>query len=65
MDVASPGLRILGVTVTTDGSTEFRDASDAAITAQQFFQQANNRLVKVRGSWDGTTFRATRAELES
>lgn len=64
-DVASPGLRILGVSVTTDGSTEFRDDDDATISAQQFFQQANNRLVKVRGSWDGTTFRATRAELES
>jgi hypothetical protein len=64
-DVASPGFRLIGVAVQTDGATEYRDASDASITAQQFFQQAANRLVKVRGSWDGAAFRATRAELEN
>ncbi len=63
-DVASPGLRLIGVPVATDGSTEFREDDDDTITAQQFFQLAPNRLVKVRGSWDGTTFRATEAELE-
>ena len=49
----------------TSGSTEFRDANDQTISATVFFQQAANRIVKVRGTWNGSTFAATRAELES
>lgn len=64
-NVAQPNLTIIGVSVVTTGSTQYRDTNDVAITAQQFFQQAPNRLVKVRGTWNGTTFTATEAELET
>lgn len=64
-DLAQPNLRILGVSVVTNGSTEFRDAADNSITAAAFFQQAGNRLVKVRGTWNGSAFTADRAELET
>jgi len=64
-NVAQPNLRILGVSVATSGSTQFRNANDAAISAATFFAQAGNRLVKVRGSWNGSVFSATEAELEN
>jgi hypothetical protein len=64
-DLAQPNLRIVGVDVVTNGSTEFRDAADNSITAAAFFQQAGNRLVKVRGTWNGSAFTADRAELET
>lgn len=63
-NVAQPNLRILGVSVTTTGATEFRDVNDATISATAFFQQAPNRVVEVRGTWNGSAFTATRAELE-
>ncbi len=61
----APNLIILGITVVTTGSTEFRDEADQPITAAQFFAAAGNRLIKVRGSWDGSSFTATQAELEN
>ena len=63
--VAQPNLLVLGVSVTTDAGTEFRDVNDQTISATVFFQQAANRIVKVRGTWNGSAFAATRAELES
>jgi len=62
--VAQPNLAVLGVSVTTTGATQYRDTNDNAISAATFFSQANNRLVKVRGSWSGSAFTATEAELE-
>lgn len=62
---AAPNLTILGITVTTSGSTQFRDAADQPITSAQFFTAAGNRLVKVRGTWTGVSFTATEAELEN
>jgi len=64
-DVAQPALRILGVSVTTGAGTEFRDVNDQPISATLFFQQAAGRAVKVRGTWNGSTFTATQAELET
>jgi hypothetical protein len=64
-NVAQPNLVVLGVSVTTTGSTEYRDVNDAAISAATFFARAGNRLVKVRGSWNGTSFTAEQAELEN
>jgi len=64
-NVAQPSLAILGVNVTTTGATEYRDVNDTSITATTFFANANNRLVKVRGSWNGSTFTAEQAELEN
>ncbi len=64
-NVAQPNFVILGVTVVTSGATQFRDTSDAAISAATFFAAASNRLVKVRGSWSGSAFTAEEAELEN
>jgi hypothetical protein len=63
-DVARPNFAILGVNVVTGAGTEFRNIKDDPITASSFFLQAPNHLVKVRGSWSGGVFNATRAELE-
>lgn len=64
-NVAPPSLQVLGVSVTTSGTTEFRNASDQIMEPTLFFRQAPNRLVKVRGTWNGSAFSATHAELES
>jgi hypothetical protein len=61
----APNLTILGITITTSGSTQFRNEADQPITSTQFFAAAGNRLVKVRGNWDGNSFTATQAELEN
>lgn len=63
--VAQPNLLVLGVSVTTGAGTEFRGIDDLPIDATAFFQQAPNRVVKVRGTWNGSAFAATQAELES
>jgi hypothetical protein len=48
--VAQPVLTILGVAISTDGGTEFRDVSDAPITNTQFFSVvAPGDLVKADG----------------
>jgi hypothetical protein len=64
--VAQPSFTILGVTVTTGGTTLFRDQNDAAISANAFFAQlAPGTLVDARGV--GITNRAiaaTEVELE-
>lgn len=62
--VAQPNLTILGVSVTTGAGTEYRDVNDQPIDAATFFGAAANRVVEVRGSWNGATFSAERAELE-
>lgn len=64
-NVAQPNLLVLGVSVATTGSTQYRDVNDTAISAATFFARAGNRLVKVRGSWNGSTFTAEEAELEN
>lgn len=64
-NVAQPNLQLIGVSVTTGGGTQYQDVTDAAITAAQFFAQAPNRLVKARGSWNGSAFTASELELEN
>jgi hypothetical protein len=61
----APNLTIFGITVATSGSTSFRNEAGASITQTQFFAAAGNRLVKVRGSWNGSSFTATEAELQN
>lgn len=63
--VADPALQVLGVSVTTNGNTAFRDTADNTISRAQFFAQAPNRLVKVRGSGSGPALTAEEAELEN
>jgi hypothetical protein len=64
-NVAAPNFTLVGVQVVTNGATEFRDLADSPITQAQFFAQIAGRGVKVRGSFAGGTFTATRAELEN
>lgn len=65
-NVALPNFTLVGVTVTTtNGVTEFRDLNGNTITQAQFFSQIAGRGVKVRGTFNGTAFAATRAELEN
>lgn len=64
--VAAPTLTILGVTIQTDGSTEFEDANDQPISAAEFFSQAAaGSLVKADGvETSPTTILAREVELE-
>ena len=64
-DVSQPGFKLLGVAVTTNAGTQYRDVNDAAISAATFFGAAANRPVQVRGTWNGATFTAAEAELEN
>lgn len=64
-NASDPTLVILGVTANTTGA-QFRDINDAPMNRADFFAQANGRLVKVRGTWNGTTFLANQeAQIES
>lgn len=62
--VVPPDFTILGVTVLTNASTEFRDENDAPITAAAFFAQAADRLVSARGTLLNAAIAAEEAELE-
>jgi len=64
--VAQPSLTILGVTITTDGATVFRDINNVAISATDFFNQvAPDSLVKARGTETGdTTILAEEVQFE-
>lgn len=64
-NVAAPNFTLVGVTVNTTSSTEFRDLNGNSLTQAQFFSQISGRGVKVRGSWNGSAFAATRAEMEN
>ena len=58
-NVTQPDLTVAGVSVTTDGLTEFRDNSGGSITAAAFFAVAAGHEVKVRGTMVGNTVLAT------
>lgn len=64
--VAAPTLTILGVTVETNGSTEYRDADDAPMSQAEFFSRvASGTLVKADGvETSPTTIVADELELE-
>jgi len=62
--VSPPNLTVAGVLVATDSRTEFRDKNGVSITAAAFFAAAPGREVKVRGTLNGNTVLAERAELE-
>ena len=64
-NVVQPAFEILGVSVATDAGTEYRDVNDVPISAAEFYSRASNRIVSVRGVWNGSTFVAEQAELES
>jgi hypothetical protein len=62
--VSQPNFSILGVAVQTGGGTQFRDTSDATISAATFFSQAPGRLVAVSGTTLNGAIVAGEAELE-
>jgi hypothetical protein len=63
-DVAQPQLTILGVTVFTNGNTEFEDEGDNPISSADFFARAPGRLVSVDGRLEGAVLVAREIELE-
>jgi hypothetical protein len=63
-DVAQPQLTILGVTVLTNGNTEFEDEGDNPISSADFFARAPGRLVSVDGRLEGAVLVAREIELE-
>jgi hypothetical protein len=65
--VAAPTITILGVTVETDGSTEFRDVDDSALSQGEFFSRvAAGALAKARGTeTSGSTILAEEVQLEN
>lgn len=63
--VTNPNLSILGVTIQTNGATEFRDINDQLITPTTFFGQAQGRLVEVDGTLSNGTIIADEVELEN
>ncbi|HET8692740.1 MAG TPA: DUF5666 domain-containing protein [Steroidobacteraceae bacterium] len=64
--VAAPTITILGVTIQTDGATEFEDENDQPISQAEFFSRAAaGSLVKVSGAeTSDTTILAEEVELE-
>lgn len=64
--VSDPSYTVLGVTITTNGATVFRDENDAPISATDFFNRvAVNSLVKAKGTEvSDTTISATEVEFE-
>lgn len=62
--VNAPDLVILGVTIRTDGGTQFRDVNDALIDAATFFDQAEGRLVEADGTLGNGVIFADEVELE-
>ena len=63
--VTEPTFTILGVTITTNGGTVFRDAADNVISSDDFFAQAAGSLVKAGGTEVANAeIVATEVELE-
>jgi hypothetical protein len=65
--VAEPAFEILGVTVSTNASTQFRDLDDSVLSAAEFFAEvAQGRLVKANGAEVADqAIQATQVEFES
>jgi len=54
--VSDPALDILGVTIETSASTQFRDTDGTPLTATEFFMRVQqNSLVKAKGTESSTT----------
>jgi len=61
--VANPNFTVLGVSVATDSQTQFIGMGNQAKAAPEFFGQALNQPVRVRGTLNGTVFSADQAQL--
>jgi hypothetical protein len=63
LNVASPSLTVLGVTVTTNAQTHFEGPGGMISGAAAFFSQAANHIVKVRGTLFGGVLTADQAQI--
>ena len=67
-DAAAGRLTVLGITVQAGAGTEYRDTSDAALSASAFFELVvvPRTVVKARSRvpMSGTTFLAEEVEIE-
>jgi len=64
--VANPGFVILGVMITTDGGTTFRDNDGVTgLSPAAFFGQAAGRLVDAAGTLNGAGIDAVEVQLEN
>jgi fructose-specific phosphotransferase system component IIB len=63
---SAPSFTILGVTITTNGSTQFRDTDDSIISSAEFFSRAAaGTLVKAKGTeTSAAAITADEVELE-
>jgi hypothetical protein len=63
-NVSAPGLVILGVSVMTNGATQFENEGDLPIDAATFFARAPGHTVQVHGQLQGSVLVAREIELE-
>ena len=63
--VSNPDLSILGVTIQTNGATQFEDLNDQPITSATFFGQAQGRLVEAKGTLSNGMIIAEEVDLEN
>jgi mono/diheme cytochrome c family protein len=62
--VEAARLKVLGVTVELQASTEY-ERNDQPITAAEFLANADGKLVDVEGAWTGSAILADKVEIES
>lgn len=62
---SAPSFAILGVTIQTNAGTEFRNSSEASISADDFFTNAAGRIVEAQGTVSGGVFTAREVEFEN
>ena len=64
-DPAQPAFKVLAVQVYATDQTNYVIEGGQKITAAEFFGLAEETLVEIRGSWDGTALTATHAIIKT
>jgi hypothetical protein len=62
---SAPSFTILGITIQTNGGTEFENSSDGTLSADDFFSDAVGRSVEAKGTVSGGVFIAREVEFEN
>jgi hypothetical protein len=63
VSVAIPNFTVLGITVVTDAQTHFTGPGGQGKAAGEFFREAQDQVVKVRGTLMGSVFIADQAQI--
>jgi hypothetical protein len=63
-NLVAPNFTVLGITVATDAQTRFLGLGGGQRAAAEFFSEAPNRVVKVRGTLSGDTLIADQVRIE-